>query len=538
MCCDGWTLPAPEALNLYHAFPALSVPGKCHLQSPWDWVGRCVTDWDLPWKLISTSEQVWRNVFHVPGPNTVLDQESVGPIQPGLGHPQASWLQEAVASAVEAPEVGKGLGLRDPREMTMWLMAHWIILHGHLLHLDLRAVGALVDFLAADSRRLKGAIQRSTETGLAVEMPSRTLRQASHESIEDSMNSYGSEGNLNYGGVCLASDAQFSDFLGSMGPAQFVGRQTLATTPMGDVEIGLQERNGQLEVDIIQARGLTAKPGSKTLPAAYIKAYLLENGVCIAKKKTKVARKSLDPLYNQVLLFPESPQGKVLQVIVWGNYGRMERKQFMGVARVLLEELDLSSLAVGWYKLFPTSSMVDPATGPLLRQASQLSLESTLAAQSQVQNQAGHLHGANYQQVSSLRHRVQAATPAPELMGQFARIRSQLLGAQSSPLEGECGSPSACPWKELCRSLSESIHPSPPACPSAVSSRSWGPAETRERRRCLRPGTDSPGVLAPWDCSKLLWSSWWTGKDIVICDVMEGCGDLSFRSLHTGFSPV
>ncbi|KAL7985530.1 hypothetical protein Chor_004100 [Crotalus horridus] len=202
---------------------------------------------------------------------------------------------------------------------------------------------------------------------------------------------------MNFNGVHLASAGQFSDFLGSMGPAQFVGRQTLATTSMGDVEIGLQERNGQLEVDIIQARGLTAKPGSKTLPgieeyycnmmdheqeqsidSAYIKAYLLENGVCIAKKKTKVARKSLDPLYNQVLLFPESPQGKVLQVIVWGNYGRMERKHFMGVARVLLEELDLSTLAVGWYKLFPTSSMVDPTTAPLLRQSSQLSLESTV----------------------------------------------------------------------------------------------------------------------------------------------------------------
>lgn len=54
-------------------------------------------------------------------------------------------------------------------------------------------------------------------------------------------------------------------------------------------------------------------------PAAYIKAYLLENGVCIAKKKTKIARKSLDPLYNQVLLFPESPQGKVLQVGALGG---------------------------------------------------------------------------------------------------------------------------------------------------------------------------------------------------------------------------
>ncbi|XP_051568926.1 regulating synaptic membrane exocytosis protein 4-like isoform X2 [Myxocyprinus asiaticus] len=227
-----------------------------------------------------------------------------------------------------------------------------------------------------EGRRLKG-IQRSTETGLAVEMPSRTVRQASHESIEDSMNSYGSEGNLNYSGMCLASDAQFSNFLDGMGPAQFVGRQTLATTSMGDVEIGLMERNGQLEVEIIQARGLIMKPGSKG-PPAYIKVYLLENGMCIAKKKTKSVRKSLDPLYNQVLVFSESPQGKVVQVIVWGNYGRMDRKCFMGVARILMEELDLTNMVIGWYKLFPTSSMVDPTMAPLIRHSSQLSLESTV----------------------------------------------------------------------------------------------------------------------------------------------------------------
>ncbi len=51
-----------------------------------------------------------------------------------------------------------------------------------------------------------------------------------------------------------------------------------------------------------------------SLSAAYIKVYLLENGICIAKKKTKSVRKSLDPLYNQVLVFSESPQGKVVQV--------------------------------------------------------------------------------------------------------------------------------------------------------------------------------------------------------------------------------
>ncbi|MEQ2289880.1 hypothetical protein AMECASPLE_037756 [Ameca splendens] len=71
---------------------------------------------------------------------------------------------------------------------------------------------------------------------------------------------------LNYSGMCLASDAQFSDFLDGMGPAQFVGRQTLAMTSMGDVEIGLMERNGGLEVEVVQARRLTIKPGSKGPP--------------------------------------------------------------------------------------------------------------------------------------------------------------------------------------------------------------------------------------------------------------------------------
>lgn len=122
----------------------------------------------------------------------------------------------------------------------------------------------------------------------------------------------------------------------------------------GDVHVGMADRNGQLEVDVIQARGLIPKLGSKCIPgrwlwregsgtegrgcragiipgssrdpaprprfsrfptaATYVKVYLLENGVCLAKKKTKVVKKTCDPSYQQPLLFEESPQGKVLQV--------------------------------------------------------------------------------------------------------------------------------------------------------------------------------------------------------------------------------
>ncbi|XP_052428422.1 regulating synaptic membrane exocytosis protein 1-like isoform X7 [Carassius gibelio] len=232
----------------------------------------------------------------------------------------------------------------------------------------------------AANKKAKGSskIQRSQETGMAVEYPRNVMaRQASRESTDGSMNSYSSEGNLIFSGMRLGADSQFSDFLDGLGPAQLVGRQTLATPAMGDVQIGLINKKGHLEVEVIRARGLIPKPGSKSLPAPYVKVYLLENGACKSKKKTKIARKTLDPLYQQSLLFEESPQGKVLQVIVWGDYGRMDHKCFMGVAQILLEELDLSSTVIGWYRLFPPSSLVDPTLAPLTRRASQTSLDSS-----------------------------------------------------------------------------------------------------------------------------------------------------------------
>ncbi|XP_030054894.1 regulating synaptic membrane exocytosis protein 1 isoform X16 [Microcaecilia unicolor] len=229
----------------------------------------------------------------------------------------------------------------------------------------------------AGHKKLKSTIQRSTETGMAAEMRSRMVRQPSRESTDGSINSYSSEGNLIFPGVRLGADSQFSDFLDGLGPAQLVGRQTLATPAMGDIQIGMVDKKGQLEVEVIRARGLIQKPGSKSTPAPYVKVYLLENGACIAKKKTRIARKTLDPLYQQSLVFDESPLGKVLQVIVWGDYGRMDHKCFMGVAQILLEELDLSSVVIGWYKLFPPSSLVDPTLTPLTRRASQSSLESS-----------------------------------------------------------------------------------------------------------------------------------------------------------------
>ena len=81
---------------------------------------------------------------------------------------------------------------------------------------------------------------------------------------------------------------------------------------------------------------------------------------CVAKLKTKIARRTLDPLYQQTLRFAEEDyRGRVLQITVWGDYGRLDRKVFMGVAQVLLDELDLTHPVMGYYKLFNSSSVAE-----------------------------------------------------------------------------------------------------------------------------------------------------------------------------------
>ncbi len=54
------------------------------------------------------------------------------------------------------------------------------------------------------------------------------------------------------------------------------------------------------------------------------------------------------------------------QVTIWGDYSRIEgKKVFMGVAQIMLDDLDLSNIVIGWYKLFGTSSLVSlPPNGP------------------------------------------------------------------------------------------------------------------------------------------------------------------------------
>lgn len=159
-------------------------------------------------------------------------------------------------------------------------------------------------------------------------------------------------------------DGQLSEFISGLGPGQLVGRQVLGSPVLGDIQLSLCDKRGNLEVEVIRARGLQSKPGSKVLPAPWVKVYLVSGKKCLAKAKTSAARRTLDPLFQQQLIFHQRYGGCVLQVTIWGDYGRVEgTKVFMGVAQILLDNLDLSHIVIGWYKLFGTSSLVSVPPG-------------------------------------------------------------------------------------------------------------------------------------------------------------------------------
>lgn len=75
----------------------------------------------------------------------------------------------------------------------------------------------------------------------------------------------------------LGPEGQFGDFVDGLGPSQLVGRQVLGSPCLGEIQLGLYDRKGHLEVEVIRARGLLSKPGARVLPG---REYFQEYNFC------------------------------------------------------------------------------------------------------------------------------------------------------------------------------------------------------------------------------------------------------------------
>ncbi|XP_019883197.1 regulating synaptic membrane exocytosis protein 2 isoform X11 [Camponotus floridanus] len=223
------------------------------------------------------------------------------------------------------------------------------------------------------------SIQRSEEIMPAYQRFDSKQAGSAASDTAGSLNSISSsEGSSWSPSLRMAGEGQLRDFIEDLGPGQVVGRQALGARCLGEIQLSLSHTKGYLEVEVIRAKDLKAKQGSKVTPAPYVKLYLVNGKRCIEKAKTMMARKTLDPFYQQLLAFKENCRGCILQVTVWGDYGRIEgKKVFMGIAQIVLDELDLNQMVFGWYKLFDTQALVSGAPSlALSRRSSVTSLDS------------------------------------------------------------------------------------------------------------------------------------------------------------------
>lgn len=128
---------------------------------------------------------------------------------------------------------------------------------------------------------------------------------------------------------------------------------TVAVT--GDVQFGLvyNPKTGMLEVHVKQCRHLAPVEIKKNRSDPYVKVYLLPDRTKSGKRKTKVKKNNLNPVFEEVLKFRVTMselQARVLWLSVWHSdiFGRND---FLGEVMLQLSECLFKQFEPKWYPL-------------------------------------------------------------------------------------------------------------------------------------------------------------------------------------------
>uniref|UniRef100_A0A9L0REQ1 Phosphatidylinositol-4-phosphate 3-kinase catalytic subunit type 2 beta n=1 Tax=Equus caballus TaxID=9796 RepID=A0A9L0REQ1_HORSE len=121
----------------------------------------------------------------------------------------------------------------------------------------------------------------------------------------------------------------------------------------GEVKLSISYKNNKLFIMVMHIRGLQLLQDGND-PDPYVKIYLLPDPQKTTKKKTKVARKTCNPTYNEMLVYDGIPKGDLqqreLQLSVLSEQGLWENV-LLGEVRIRLRELDLAQEKAGWFAL-------------------------------------------------------------------------------------------------------------------------------------------------------------------------------------------
>uniref|UniRef100_A0A0K2TY91 C2 domain-containing protein n=1 Tax=Lepeophtheirus salmonis TaxID=72036 RepID=A0A0K2TY91_LEPSM len=130
----------------------------------------------------------------------------------------------------------------------------------------------------------------------------------------------------------------------------------------GDVEFGIHYRNGALEIAVKQCKDLAAVDIKRNRSDPYVKVYLLPDKSKSGKRKTKVKKHTLNPVFDEILKY-QIPLNEVEKRTMWLTVWHSDmfgRNDFLGEVMQPLSGVDLVDTMTRWYNLQDRTEPLSP----------------------------------------------------------------------------------------------------------------------------------------------------------------------------------
>ncbi|XP_073473952.1 synaptotagmin-like protein 2 [Aquarana catesbeiana] len=142
----------------------------------------------------------------------------------------------------------------------------------------------------------------------------------------------------------------------------------------GGIEFSIDyvEKLKEFLIYIYQCRELAVAEVKKQRSDPYVKAYFLPEKAKMGKRKTAVKKKTLNPVYNEILRYKIPKQSLLAQTLnlsVW-HHDALGRNSFLGEFNVNLGTWDWNNKLRKWYQLEPRT----PAAGIGLKNRGEMKL--------------------------------------------------------------------------------------------------------------------------------------------------------------------
>ncbi|XP_078258775.1 synaptotagmin-like protein 2 isoform X1 [Rhinoraja longicauda] len=111
----------------------------------------------------------------------------------------------------------------------------------------------------------------------------------------------------------------------------------------------------EFHIFVVRCSDLAVADEKKNRSDPYVKSYLLPDKIKTGKKKTTVKKKTLNPVYNEILRYnveKDVLMAQTLNLSVWHN-DTFGRNNFLGEINVELEKWNWTSKQMEWYNLKP-----------------------------------------------------------------------------------------------------------------------------------------------------------------------------------------